>query len=434
MIQPRPNILYIHSHDTGRYVQPYGYAIPTPSIQRLAEQGILFRKAFSAAPTCSPSRASLLTGQYAHSNGMLGLAHRGFSLNDYSQHLLHTLRKEGYYSALVGEEHIAKDRNVIGYDYVAPVEGFQAAVVAPAAIKLLTDGLVEPFLLSVGFFETHREFMKPSSLEDARYARPPAPLPDTPEIRRDMGAFKASARELDGGMGAVLDALDASGLAENTLVICTTDHGIAFPHMKENLTDHGIGVMLIMRGPGGFEGGQALDALVSQIDVFPTICDLLQIERPHWLQGTSMLPLIRGEVEHIHDTIFAEVTYHAAYEPMRAVRTNRWKYIRYFDHHLGPVLANCDDSPSKDVLIAYGWKERPRPLEQLYDLIFDPNEANNVANDLSVAVVLEEMRTRLDDWMLDTNDPLLRGPVRAPAGAELNDPDQMSPTDPTHFV
>jgi len=119
---------------------------------------------------------------------------------------------------------------------------------------------------------------------------------------------------------------------------------------------------------------------------------------------------------------------------MRAVRTDRWKYIRRFDHHLGPVLANSDDSPSKDVLMEYGWKERSRPLEQLYDLIFDPNEANNVANDLSVAVPLEEMRTRLDNWMFDTNDPLLRGPVRPPAGAELNDPDQLSPYYPTRFV
>jgi len=128
----RPNILYLHSHDTGRYVQPYGYAVPTLNIQRLAEQGVLFRKAFCAAPTCSPSRASLLTGQYAHCSGMLGLAHRGFSLNDYTQHLLHTLRKEGYHSALIGEEHLSKDRNAIGYDYVSKIEGFNSNVVAHA--------------------------------------------------------------------------------------------------------------------------------------------------------------------------------------------------------------------------------------------------------------------------------------------------------------
>jgi N-sulfoglucosamine sulfohydrolase len=430
----RPNILYIHSHDTGRYVQPYGHAIPTPNIQRLAEQGVLFRKAFCAAPTCSPSRASLLTGQYAHCNGMLGLAHRGFSLYDYKQHLIHTLRKEGYKSALIGEEHLSEDRNAVGYDRVLKVEGFQSHIVAPAAISMLTDGLGQPFFLSVGFFETHREFMKPSSPRDAKYSLPPAPLPDMPETRRDIGAYKESAWDLDLGIGAVLDALDASGLAENTLVLCTTDHGIAFPRMKGYLTDHGIGVMLIMRGPGGFTGGQVFDALVSQIDIFPTICDLLEIGHPKWLQGTSMMPLLRGEDKEIHDAIFAEVTFHAAYEPMRAVRTQRWKYIRRFDHHLGPVLPNCDDSFSKDVLIANGWKDRSRPLEQLYDLIFDANEANNMANDLSVAVALEEMRTRLDDWMYSTNDPLLRGPVPAPEGAELNDPDQMSPSYPTRFV
>src|SRR5712692_8336643 len=96
----RPNIIYIHSHDTGRYLQPYGHAVPAPNLQRLAGQGVLFRQAFSAAPTCSPSRASLLTGQYAHSNGMLGLAHRGFSLNDYHQHIVHTVRRAGYSSAL----------------------------------------------------------------------------------------------------------------------------------------------------------------------------------------------------------------------------------------------------------------------------------------------------------------------------------------------
>ena len=109
----RPNILYIHSHDTGRYVQPYGYAIPTPHIQQLAEEGVLFRKAFCAAPTCSPSRASLLSGQHAHNSGMLGLAHRGFSLHNPQQHILYTLRKEGYRCALIGEEHLAKQRALI---------------------------------------------------------------------------------------------------------------------------------------------------------------------------------------------------------------------------------------------------------------------------------------------------------------------------------
>jgi N-sulfoglucosamine sulfohydrolase len=91
----RPNILYLHSHDTGRHVQPYGAAVETPRIQRLAEEGIAFRRAFCAASTCSASRACLLTGQYAHTNGMMGLAHRGWSLMDYRHHIVHTLHEAG---------------------------------------------------------------------------------------------------------------------------------------------------------------------------------------------------------------------------------------------------------------------------------------------------------------------------------------------------
>src|SRR5438270_13654264 len=114
----RPNILYLHSHDTGRYIQPYGYDVPAPNLRKLAAGGMLFRHAFDAAPTCSPSRASLLTGHCPHNNGMLGLAHRGFVLNDYRQHIAHTLRPKGYRSTLVGIQHIAMDPATIGYDQV----------------------------------------------------------------------------------------------------------------------------------------------------------------------------------------------------------------------------------------------------------------------------------------------------------------------------
>jgi arylsulfatase A-like enzyme len=249
-----------------------------------------------------------------------------------------------------------------------------------------------------------------------------------------MAGFKASAWKLDQGIGTVLNALNDSGLSETTLVVCTTDHGIAFPQMKGSLTDHGIGVLLIMRGPDGFSGGKVYDTLVSQIDLFPTICDLLCIDYPDWLQGASLLPLVRDETKRVHDAIFAEVTYHAAYEPQRAVRTPRWKYIRRFDQYAGLVLPNCDDSSSKEFLLQHNWREQTRPMEELHDLIFDPNEARNIAYAPSSAVILKEMRRRLDGWMLCTNDPLLHGSVTAPSGSELNDPDQVSPSEPTHIV
>jgi N-sulfoglucosamine sulfohydrolase len=235
-------------------------------------------------------------------------------------------------------------------------------------------------------------------------------------------------------VGEVLAALDATGLAANTLVISTTDHGIAFPAMKCNLTDGGIGVHLVMRGPGVFTGGKVCDAMISHLDVFPTICELLEIPPPDWLQGRSFLPVLRGKVAEINDAVYAEVNYHASYEPKRAVRTKRWKYIRHFDGRLHPVLPNCDDGLSKTYWVENGWAQQPVAPEELYDLIFDPNERYNLAGDPSSREVLREMRNRLDAWMHSTNDPLLQGPVKAPPGAQVNDPSEITPNDPVKVV
>jgi arylsulfatase A-like enzyme len=429
-----PNILYIHSHDTGRFLQPYGFQVPTPNIQLLADQGVLFREAFCAAPTCSGSRASLLTGLHCHNNGMLGLAHRGWELNDYRQHWVHTLRRAGYRSTLIGEQHISVDPAVIGYDEIVPVDTNHAEFVAPLTIEALRDAPSEPWFMSVGFFETHRDFFAPTSVRDTLYSVPPSNLPDVVATRKDVAAFKASARSLDQGIGAVLHALHDFDLVENTLVLCTTDHGVAFPGAKATLFDRGIGVMMLMRGPGGFSGGKVIDAPVSHLDVFPTLCELAGVEAPDWLQGASLMPVVRGEAERLHEAIFAETTYHAAYQPHRAVRTERWKYIRRFDDYEHPILANCDDSASKDLLVEAGWADQIVPEEQLYDLVLDPAEGANLAPDPVHAETLAELRGRLDSWMRETDDPLLDGQVPAPPGAIVNEQWQLSPDDPPRLV
>jgi arylsulfatase A-like enzyme len=431
---PKPNILYIHSHDSGRYIQPYGHAIPTPNMQRLAEEGTLFRRAYCAAPTCSASRASLLTGQCPHSNGMNGLTHRGFELNDYSHHILHTLRKAGYTSTLCGVQHIANETARIGYDTVLRLPKDDSETRGAVAAKFLRSAPAEPFFLSVGFVDTHRSYHEPGPGEDERYAMPPAPLPDTPVTRHEMACYKASARLYDAGVGDVLEALEETGLAANTLVINTTDHGIEFPNMKCTLFDHGIGVMLIMRGPGGFTGGKVCDALTSQIDIFPTVCDLLGIDAPDWLEGKSLMPVIRGEADEVNDEIFAEVTYHAAYEPQRAVRTERWKYVKRYGDWKTPVLPNCGDSPSKTLWMEHGWAHHTIDSEQLYDLVFDPCETHNVADDPALNEVLCDMRRRLSDWMKRTNDPLRTGYFPAPSGAKINRADGVSPREEAFTV
>lgn len=426
------NLVYIHSHDTGRYIQPYGAPVETPRLQAFAEQGVLFRQAHCAAPTCSPSRASLLTGMYAHETGMLGLAHRGFELHYPQRHLAHVLREYGYRTALFGMQHLTHESQLakIGYQS-AWTERSDAEIIAPMAAAWLLESPAEPFFMDVGFFETHRPFPDVAAEHGAAYTAPMPGLPDTPETRLDAAGFHRSVCTLDYGIGQVLDALDQAGLTGRTLVICTTDHGPAFPGMKCTLNSLGTGVMLIMRGPGECSGGQIIDALVSNLDVFPTICELLNIHTPEWLQGHSLMPLVRGERENIREMLFSEVTFHAAYEPQRGLRTTRWSYIRRYDGREHRVLPNIDDSPSKDVLLRHGLQSQVIAPEELHDLLFDPDERQNLATDPAYANILNEMRAFLDEWMQATNDPLLPWGLIVPDHVLVNDPDALSPDEPT---
>jgi arylsulfatase A-like enzyme len=137
------------------------------------------------------------------------------------------------------------------------------------------------------------------------------------------------------------------------------------------------------------------------------------------------MPLMRGETDAVRDEVFAELTYHAAYEPQRAVRTDRYKYIRrYIDGP--PVLANVDDSMTKDLMVGMGWADRDVPREQLYDIPLDPMEMRNVAGEPAYEEIRADLAERLDSWMRETADPLLDGPVPAPPGALVNSRDQRS--------
>ncbi len=426
------NILYIHTHDTGRYIQPYGHQIPTPNLMQLAEEGTLFRHAYNAAPTCSPSRAALLTGMAPHSCGMIGLAHRGFSLNDYNQHLAPFLGANGFETVLCGVQHEARTPEMIGYDRILPTSGKdqteQDLSGAAAAVEYIKGQPPQPFFLSFGMHNTHREFPDIDPETNPNYVQPPFPMADTKENREDMAAFISSAKVADRCVGMVLEALEEAGLKDETLVIFTTDHGIAFPKMKCNLYDTGMGVSLIFRYPGNPKQGQVIDGMVSHVDVFPTLCDMFDLEQPEWLQGFSILPLLTGEKEEIRDELFCEVTYHAAYEPMRCVRTRRYKLIKLFDEHDGHVPANIDDSLSKSFLVDNGLLELKRDKVMLFDLYHDPVERVNLVNDPRYQEVYEELSARLDAWMQRTDDPLLQGGrVPKPEGAVANKITSLSP-------
>jgi arylsulfatase A-like enzyme len=430
-----PNILYLNTHDTGRHIGTLGAACATPHLDRLAEGGVRFRNCHCAGPTCSPSRAALLTGMLPHSCGMLGLAHRGFAWKDDSWHLAHHLRGHGYATAAwnmpsnhctrVGKDEAAAAQ-AVGYDAwlghdLAALTGFLAA--APK----------QPFFLSASWTLTHRigrGFTTPADPAriDPRRVQPPPVLPDGERQRADWAHFLNDVETWDGQLGQVLETLDAAGLAGNTLVIATTDHGVPFPGMKCSPTVHGTGVFLVMRGPGGFAGGLALDQLVSHIDLFPTICAIAGLPVPDRVQGVDLRPVLKGQP--VRDHAVAEVTWHAAYEPVRAYRTDRFLYVRRFGERRGPVLPNCDESPSKDAWLEAGWAFRAHGDEELYDTVFDPQERRSLAADPLYAATLRDLRARLDAHMRRTDDPLLHGDPALPPGATTTCIDEVRPDGP----
>ena len=335
---------------------------------------------------------------------------------------------------MVGQQHVTEplDHTALGYAELLPSTGPRAAELLPGVLDFLARDHDRPFFCSVGLFETHTmtdgggTFGYPG--DDDRYVGVPAPLPSTPATRSDLASFQASATVADDTYGQILDAIDTAGLRGSTLVIITTDHGLPLPGMKGTLTDAGTGVLLIMRGPGGFTGGRVCESLVSQIDLFPTLCDLLDLDRPAWLQGRSLLPAVRDGVE-VNEAVFTESTYHVSYQPQRCVRTPRWSLITDFGDWRKPRLANVDDSASKDRVGGRGWANRSVPAERLHDLLLDPLEQTNLVDDPAYAEVLADLRRRLAAWMERTDDPLLRGPVPAPGHPPLPD-DALSPRVP----
>lgn len=431
------NILYLHAHDMGRYNSLYGYAIQTPNLETVAHNGTLFTQAFCAGPTCSPSRGALLTGQYPHSNGLFGLAHRGFMLNDRSRHLAAWLRQNGWHTVLCGIQHEDRDAGALGYSEVHSHFAEQAsddtasrdlAAAGAAAAFLLGRGNEQSlFFLSVGFALPHRPYLSPRTVDPNRVCVPHC-LPNNRQTREDFAGYIESVQQMDRAAGIVLDALKKSGHWQDTLIILTTDHGIAFPHMKCNLYDTGIGVTLALRIPGQTMP-PVCDALVSQIDLFPTICDALCLEKPDWLQGRSLMPLLCG-TESIRSELFAEITYHAAYEPTRCIRTRRHKLIvRYDADFLKYVLPNIDNGLTKRFLLVSGIGDILRSRTELYDLYLDPAERHNLAGQPDTAVIQEQLQSRLISFMKETEDPILKGFVPKPEGALVNQKTGIHPED-----
>lgn len=430
----RPNICLIHCHDLGRYLGCYGYDVDTPRIDALASDGATFENAFATAPQCSPSRGSLMTGRYPHENGLVGLAHDEPDLNDDERVLPSYLSEAGYETHLFGLQHVTENPQRLGYDEfhserllspdVPPSvhETDRAEKVSGTFADRVGDlGGDAPFFASIGFFELHRiedgdRFVfadDPYDPSDPDEIEPLSYLPDEPGIRRDLADAQGMVRAIDRGVGRVLDALEDAGIDEETLVIFTTEHGLAMPRAKGSLYDPGTEIALLMSLPGTIEPGTRYEELVSNVDVLPTILDLLDEPIPERISGRSFLPLLREEEDEYdaRERLFTEMTWHDAYNPVRAIRTRRFKYVRNF-WRLPNVYLTHDvrHSPSgEEVRDEF---ERPnRPYEELYDLKADPHERENVADADGYEGTTAELREELREWMEETDDPLLSGPV-----------------------
>lgn len=431
------NVVYLHTHDSGRVLSPYGYRVPTPNLEAFAKDAAVFRNCFCAGPTCSPSRASMLTGTYPHQNGMLGLAQRGFHL-DYEKHLVRYLNRHDYHTVLCGIQHEAGwylDEGggaLIGYqeELTEDSSGYRQEDLVDWDIKnakkvcewLEQDSGEKPFFLSYGMYATHRRY--PDTVAENIYKEfvlPPPPVPDSPETREDFARYMTSLQKADACAGMILDTLKRLGRMDDTIIFFTTDHGLANPFCKCTLFDSGIGVAFMIRVPGSETNGTVIDGLASHVDVFPTLCDLLQLEKPDYLEGVSLAPMLEEGKRSVRDEIFAEVNFHTSYEPIRCVRTERYKYIRYYDKdYLKINRSNIDESLTKAYLMEHGLERQVKYEEGLYDLLYDTGERNNLAGNPNYQEIKSQLAARLEAHLEKTGDPIRHGAIPVQSGWKVN--------------
>ena len=422
----RPNILLITTHDTGRQIGCYGWPVDTPHLNRLAGEGMRFDNYFCTAPQCSPSRASITTGRYPHSNGMMGLlGYGGWELPDSDETLAKALRQAGYSTHLWGFQHEHNDAAAIGYtrEHIPRERGevpkILARYVTPRLCRWLEESPEGPWFASVGFYENHIPFPKSPTPPEVLERICPLPyLPDHPAIRQDLAQFYRMVQTTDRSVGDILESLAQSGQEENTIVIFTTDHGIAFPRAKCNLFDAGIGTALLMRWPGELAQNRVVSDLLSNVDLMPTLLEMVEAPVPDGVQGRSFAGLLRGGDYRPREQIYSELTWHTEYDPTRSIRTNRYKLIRHFDPIPGNLQPKdywncCAGSEYLSPMFEGKWPERA-----LYDLAVDPHEQHNLSGHHGYRRLERELESRLREWMQRTGDPLLEGSVPTPESME----------------
>lgn len=304
----------------------------------MAAEGILLSRAHATAPLCSPALGSMYTGRYPHSHGLMRLVHQGWEYRSGVRTLPQIMSAAGWYSALFGMQHETTLPSRLGFHEYDVSDAYCEYVVGQAAEWLRNRAAaVEPFLLTAGFFETHRPYprerYKPA---DHNVVKVPDCWPDTDEVRRDFAEFYGAIAAADAAVGQLLDVLAATGLDTNTWVVFMTDHGPAFPRAMSTLFDAGTGIALIMRPPrtAGVTP-RVYDELFSGVDLLPTLLGLLGIDEPADVDGVSHAQNLFAsprEITPVRNEIFSAKGYHDSFDRARAIRTKEYSYIENYEH------------------------------------------------------------------------------------------------------
>jgi arylsulfatase A-like enzyme len=405
------NVLLVHWHDLGRYLGVYDHPdVSSPRLNRLAAEGILFTRAHATAPLCSPSRGSLFTGRYPQSNGLVGLAHHGWEYRSGVRTLPQMLSEYGWHSVLFGMQHETSYPSRLGFDEFDVSNSYCEYVVERTQRWLQDHGGTRPFLLTAGFFETHRPYPRDRyHPADAATVELPDYLPNTIEVRQDLADFYGSIVTADAAVGRILDTLAATGLDTNTWVIFFTDHGAAFPRAKSTLYEAGTGIAMIVRPPSEKRvAPRVYDDLFSGVDLVPTLLGLLGIPEPDDIEGISHAQalLTPKSTASVRDHVYTTKTYHDSFDPIRAIRTKDFSYIENYAHR--PLLDlpwDIEESPSGHAVAPL--VRNPRPERELYDLRADPTETSNLlaGDDVDGSdAIAADLAVRLHDWRQQTGD------------------------------
>ena len=441
----RKNVLLMIADDLGCFLPSYGDPNAVmPNIERLAQQGVRFSRAYCTSASCSASRSVIFSGLYNHATGHYGHAHaeHHFSYLPQIQPFPRLLKNKGYSIGYIAKLHVEPEAK-FGWDLADPMGSRDVYRMSQVASKFIRDAGDKPWYLHCGFHDPHRAGggetfanqqwpnVKRLRLDPAEI-KVPAFLPDNPEVRADLVEYYEACNRFDQGVGFMLDALRESGQEENTLVIVMSDHGAPFPNGKTTTYDAGLHVPLIVRCPGVGKQGVVNNAMTNWADIMPSILEWTGVKGPDYpLHGRSWMPILGETNPAGWDRVYFSHTFHEVidYYPMRGIRTRRYKYI----HNLFPGIQyqNATDlwaSPTWQSIRRAGKTamigKRPvlkflhRENEELYDLENDPQEVNNLAKLEEHQHVLAELRRDTNQFRKKTNDLWMKYPL--PSGEDTD--------------